>query len=94
LSQPGEHITSIAFSYTDDAVVRGIVDKLALQAVPPGEIARLGAFPAPSWFPSTVTLQQLPEAYRQSRADNPQVFVHLSVDRARRKVYFQDVDVG
>ena len=91
---PGEHITSIAFSYTDDAVLRGIVDKLALRAVPPEEIAQLGAFPAPSWFPSSAMLKQLPEAYKQPRTDDPQVFVHLWVDRARRKVYFQDVDVG
>jgi len=91
---PGEHVTFIAFDYTDDEVVRAIVDKFALRPVPAGEIPQLRAVAGPAWFPSAPTLQQCREAHRQARPDHPDVFVHLWVDRARRRVYFQDVDTG
>lgn len=89
---PGEHVTSIAFTYLDDGVIDAVVAQASLVRVPDGDVRRLRAQQGPAWFPVEGVLRQLREAYRQKESDRPDVFRHLWVDRANRRVYFQDVD--
>lgn len=91
---PGEHVTSIAFAYLDDGVIDAVVAQASLVRVPDGDVGRLGAQQGPAWFPVEGVLRQLREAYRQKESDRPDVFRHLWVDRANRRVYFQEVDTA
>lgn len=91
---PGEHVTSIAFTYLDDGVIDAVVAKLSLLRVPDGDVRTLRAQPGPAWFPVEDVLRRLPEAYRQQELDHSDVFRHLWIDRANRRVYFQNVDTA
>lgn len=90
----GEHTTFIAFTYLDEGVIEAVVTKAALRRVPDGDVGTLRAQPGPAWFPVQDVLRRLPEAYRQNEPDHPDVFRHLWIDRANRRVYFQDVDTA
>ena len=89
----GEHITSVKFRYTDEAVLTEIVESLSLERVPPGQ-PDVDAWPGPPWWPPQQVLAHAHVVYRSSFPETSQVFRRLWIDEARRLAYFQDVDVG
>jgi hypothetical protein len=89
----GEHVISIAFEWTDEQVVGDIIARLMLEPVPEAEVKALRVFPGPAWWPPSEELSRLREAYRNPQGSE-QMFTHVWIDRARRRMYFQDVDVA
>jgi hypothetical protein len=90
----GEHVTSVTFEWTDEQVIRDIVSTLSLETVPQDGVTALHGWPGPPWWPTRGELSLADEAYRRPGKPDAQVFMHLWIDRKRRRAYFQDVDVG
>jgi len=79
----GDSITSIRFSFRATSTVDAIVDRLQLQALPPGEREEARYLNGPRWWPERIPLSRVPDVYERRGVE------FLWVDRDAMEAYYQ-----